>query len=449
MPHLIKKTMSKRLETFFNSYSRDEAVQTVSTLVKPQMYKMTIPNGQFLQEQMPEGLRTKWSKLLADVDQNAFILEHIIDAIFKQGDINEYPELYDLGISQLTPAKVSMIFGGFPTKTQHNKFVKLVQSKLKDFIVVGVNGDVTTNRKAEEKVKKAVGKAKREGKRVVIISKDMASRSFSVSEIDTVFLMYDNGLLAQTIQKVSRAFTPGKTYMNEQKKTGTIISLSFDDNRTELDPVDQYIIAEASRTGKEHESLQESIKRVARSFNIFGQSNGQPASIDSDEYAEQLISSTSLTKIAGAGTKFHMLDIQACLDGGVLLDARKSKSQKHEASVNVGGVKTYIKTETEGAKGERDQDMADAKKLLQTVAYFAENIGELSAYNNFDCETALCTIDSIIEQGEPLISEVESFFGLNIHFMKSLLLDGVISRKLSNTIITGRNHNVEVFEPMW
>ena len=96
MPHLIKKTMSKRLETFFNSYSRDEAVQTVSTLVKPQMYKMTIPNGQFLQEQMPEGLRTKWSKLLADVDQNAFILEHIIDAIFKQGDLNEYPELYDL-----------------------------------------------------------------------------------------------------------------------------------------------------------------------------------------------------------------------------------------------------------------------------------------------------------------------------------------------------------------
>ena len=441
--------MSKRLENFFNSYSREEAVKTVSTLVKPQMYKMVMPNGEFLQEKMPEGLRTKWSKLLADVDQNAFILEHIIDAVFNQGDINDYPELYDLGISQLTPAKVSMIFGGFPTKKEHNKFVKLVQSKLNDFIVVGVNGDVTTNRKAEEAVKKAIGEAKRNGKRVVIISKDMASRSFSVSEIDTVFLMYDNGLLAQTIQKVSRAFTPGKTYTDEQKRTGTIISLSFDDNRSELDPVDQYVVAEASRTGKEHESLQESIKRVSRSFNIFSQKDGQPAEIDPDEYAEQLISSTSLTKIAGAGTKFHMLDIQACLDGNVLLSSRKNTTEKHKASVSINGVKTYVKTDSESTQGERDQDSKEAKELMQTVAYFAQNIGEISAYNDFGCETALCTIDSIIEAGEPLVSEVESFFGLDINFMKSLLENGIISRKISNTIINGRNRNVQVLEPMW
>jgi len=441
--------MSKRLKNFFNSYSREEAVKTVSTLVKPQMYKMVMPNGEFLQEKMPEGLRTKWSKLLADVDQNAFILEHVIDAVFNQGDINDYPELYDLGISQLTPAKVSMIFGGFPTKKEHNKFVKLVQSKLNDFIVVGVNGDVTTNRKAEEAVKKAIGEAKRNGKRVVIISKDMASRSFSVSEIDTVFLMYDNGLLAQTIQKVSRAFTPGKTYTDEQKRTGTIISLSFDDNRSELDPVDQYVVAEASRTGKEHESLQESIKRVSRSFNIFSQKDGQPAEINPDEYAEQLISSTSLTKIAGAGTKFHMLNIQACLDGNVLLSSRKNTTEKHKASVNIGGVKTYVKTDSESTQGERDQDSKEAKELMQTVAYFAQNIGELSAYNDFSCETALCTIDSIIEAGEPLVSEVESFFGLDINFMKSLLENGIISRKISNTIINGRNRNVQVLEPMW
>ena len=438
--------MSKRLETFFNSYSREEAVKTVSTLVKPQMYKMVMPNGEFLQEKMPEGLRTKWSKLLADVDQNAFILEHVIDAVFNQGDINEYPELYDLGISQLTPAKVSMIFGGFPTKKEHNKFVKLVQSKLNDFIVVGVNGDVTTNRKAEEAVKKAIGEAKRNGKRVVIISKDMASRSFSVSEIDTVFLMYDNGLLAQTIQKVSRAFTPGKTYTDEQKRTGTIISLSFDDNRSELDPVDQYVVAEASRTGKEHESLQESIKRVSRSFNIFSQKDGQPAEIDPDEYAEQLISSTSLTKIAGAGTKFHMLDIQACLDGNVLLSSRKNTTEKHKASVNIGGVKTYVKTDSESTQGGRDQDSKEAKELMQTVAYFAQNIGELSAYNDFGCETALCTIDSIIQAGEPLVSQVEDDFGLDIYFMKSLLENDIISRKISNTIINSRNKFYEVVD---
>ena len=440
--------LSPRLKNFYKSYTRAEAVNTVAKIVKPKMYKMVMPNGNFLQEQMPEGRRTKWSKLLADVDLNAFILEHIIDSMFKQGG-NDYEELLDLGVSDVTPAKVCMIFGGFPTKKQHNKFVKLVQSKLTDFIVVGVNGDVTTNRKAEEDVEKAVGTAKREGKRLIIISKDMASRSFSIPEIDTVFLMYDNGLLAQTIQKVSRVFTPGKTYMGVQKTTGTVITLSFDDNRDQLDPVDQYIIAESIRTGKEHENLQESINRVARSFNIFSQKDGRAAEIDIDQYAEQLISSTDISKIAGAGTKFHMIDIQKCLDNGYLLSARRNSAEKHNAEVNLGGVKTYIKNNSNSNKGESDKETKETKDFLKTVAYFAENVGELSAYNDFGCETVLCTIDSIIESGESLISEVESFFGLDINFMKALLEDGIISRKISNTIISGRNYNVQLLEPMW
>jgi len=87
-----------------------------------------------------------------------------------------------------------------------------------------------------------------------------------------------------------------------------------------------------------------------------------------------------------------------------------------------------------------------AKELMQTVAYFAQNIGELSAYNNFGCETAICTIDSIIESGESLISQVEDDFGLDIYFMKSLLENDIISRKISNTIINSRNKFYEVVE---
>ena len=431
--------LSPRLKNFYKSYTRTEAVNTVAKIVKPQMYKMVMPNGNFLQEQMPEGRRTKWSKLLADVDLNSFILEHIIDSMFKQGG-NDYEELLDLGVSDVTPAKVCMIFGAFRTTTQHNKFVKLVQSKLKDFIVIGINGTVTTNRKAEEKVKKAVGAAKRDRKRVIIISKDMASRSFSIPEIDTVFLMYDNGLLAQTIQKVSRVFTPGKTYMGALKTTGTVITLSFDDNRDQLDPVDQYIIAESIRTSKEHENLQASINRVARSFNMFSQKDGRPAEIDIDQYAEQLISSTDITKIAGAGTKFHMIDVQTCLDNGYLLSARKNTAEKHNAEVNLSGVNTYIKNDSNSKKGESNKETKETKSFLKTVAHFAENIGELSDFNNFECETVVCTIDSIIESGESLISEVEDFYGLDIHFMKSLLEGGIISRKISNTIISGRNN---------
>lgn len=443
---------SKRLQQFFASYTRSEAVKTVANLVKPRMYKMVMPNGAFMQNEMPEGLQTKWSKLLADVDQNQFVLETIIDAIFKQGDINSYPELYNLTLSEVSRGDVSMIFGGFPNKSQHTKFVKLIQKRLGDsFVVVEINGDETTNREVESLVKSKINKAINKGQRVILVSRDMASRSFSESRIDTVFLMYDNGLLSQTIQKVSRVFTPGETYEGETKTHGTIITLSFDDNRGELDPVDQYAVAEASRIAKEDEPLQESIKRVARSFNIFAQdTNGHKVEVEADEYAEKLISNTSLTKVCGASTKFHMIDIQACIDGGALLSARKTSAEKHQAQVNVSKAKTYIKTrDTATSRAESNEETKEAKELLQTVNYLAQNVSELSAYNDFENDSVIETIQSIIRKGQPLVGEVEDFFGLSIDFIHELFVKQIIPTRLANTVVSGRNNRIETFEPMW
>jgi len=445
-------TNSKRLAQFYASYTRGQAVKNCSDLVKPKMYKMVMPNGAFMQEHMPEGLQTKWSKLLADVDQTQFILETIIDAIFKQGDINSYPELYNLALSEVSRCDVSMIFGGFPNKMQHNKFVKLVQKRLGDsFVVVQINGDETTNREVESLVESKINKAKNNGQRVVLVSRDMASRSFSESRIDIVFLMYDNGLLSQTIQKVSRAFTPGKTYSGEAKTHGTIVTLSFDDNRGELDPVDQYVVAEASRIAKENESLQESIKRVARSFNIFSQdTEGHKIEVEVDEYAEKLISNTSLTKVCGASTKFHMIDIQACIEGGALLNARKASTEKHKAQVKTSGVKTYIKSqESKNSNRESNEETKETRELLQTVNYLAQNVGELSAYNNFESNSVIETIESIVNKGQSLVEEVEKFFGLNIGFIHELFAKQIISTRLANTIIAGRNNCVKKLEPMW
>lgn len=443
---------SIRLQKFFATYSRSEAVNTVANLVKPQMYKMVMPNAAFMQSEMPEGLQTKWSKLLADVDQNSFILETIIDAMFKQGNINAYPELYDLSISSLSKGQVSMIFGGFPNKSQHNKFVKLVQARLgENFVVVQINGDETSNREVEQLVKAKINKAINKGQRVILVSKDMASRSFSESRIDTIFLMYDNGLLAQTVQKVSRAFTPGDTYEGDKKTIGTVVTLSFDDNRNELDPIDQYVIAEAARIANQDEALQESIKRVARSFNIFSQdANGQPIELQSDEYADKLISNTSLTKVCGASTKFHMIDIQACIEGGALLSARKASTEKHQAQVNVSKAKTYIKTgDSTSNRSESSEETKEARELLQTVNYLAQNVSILTSYNNFESDNVIETIKSIIKKGQPLISQVESRFGLSIDFIQELFEKQIIPTRLANTVIAGRNNRVESLELMW
>ena len=428
----------------FNSYSKQEAINTVSKIVKPKMYKIALPDGRFVQEQLPDMFKTKWSKLLQDVDQNAFILGSFAKAMFEDKIDPQYIELMNLSIAQVTPAKVSMIFGGFPNKQQQNKYVKLIQSELgEDFVVMTVNGDFTSNRKVEEEAKKTIAKAQRQGKKVILVSRDMASRSFSISEIDTVFLMYDNGILAQTIQKVSRAFTPGLTYNGEQKKEGVIITLSLDANREELDPVDQYVVAEASRIAKPEESLQDSIKRVARSFNIFQNDiNGLPIKLNPDEYAEELITSSNLIKVAATTIKLENIDLSSYLDE-VLAERRVQSSKREEGKVevNIKKAKTFIDNDNEGEG--KTLTPNEQKKLIQNIIFLNNNITVLTEFDSFENDNVLNIINSL--ENKKLKSEVEDYFGLSFDFIQLLITDEVLSLRLLNTIIKSSLQRTEEF----
>ena len=428
----------------FNSYSKQEAINTVSKIVKPKMYKIALPDGRFVQEQLPDMFKTKWSKLLQDVDQNAFILGSFAKAMFEDKIDPQYIELMNLSIAQVTPAKVSMIFGGFPNKQQQNKYVKLIQSELgEDFVVMTVNGDFTSNRKVEEEAKKTIAKAQRQGKKVILVSRDMASRSFSISEIDTVFLMYDNGILAQTIQKVSRAFTPGLTYNGEQKKEGVIITLSLDANREELDPVDQYVVAEASRIAKPEESLQDSIKRVARSFNIFQNDiNGLPIKLNPDEYAEELITSSDLIKVAATTIKLENIDLSSYLDE-VLAERRVQSSKREEGKVevNIKKAKTFIDNDNEGEG--KTLTPNEQKKLIQNIIFLNNNITVLTEFDSFENDNVLNIINSL--ENKKLKSEVEDYFGLSFDFIQLLITDEVLSLRLLNTIIKSSLQRTEEF----
>ena len=427
-------------------YKRQEAIDTVAKIVKPKMYKVALPEGKFVQEQLPDIFQTKWKKLLSDVDQNAFILGSFTKAMFSDNVNIQYPELINLSVAQVTPARVSMIFGGFPNKIQQTKYTKLIQSELGDeFIVMTVNGDVTTNRKIEEEAKKVIAKAQRNGQRVVLVSKDMASRSFSIPEIDTVFLMYDGGMLSQTIQKVSRAFTPGKTYNGEEKKVGTIVTLSLDSNRVEVDPIDQYIVDEALRIEKNGESLQDSIKRVARSFNIFENDiNGLVIKLNPDEYAEELISSSDLIKVAAATIQLENIDFELSQDA-ILANRRiqTSKNEDGKIEVNISKVKTTIDSNKDG-EGE-SKTIGDKKReqLIKNIVFLNNNIIALTEFDNFENDNIIDIIYSLENKG--LKSEVEDYFGLSFEFIQLLIIDKVLSVRLLNTIIKSSQNKVEEF----
>lgn len=130
----------------------------------------------------------------------------------------------------------------------------------------------------------------------------MAQRSYSIGEITSLYLCYDEGDAGATTQKISRALTP-----NQEGKVGRIFSLSFDPNRD--DKFDTMLIAAAQnyaqRKGIE---VTEALRRVVNTIDIFScEANGR-VDIDHDTYLQQILERNSLSRMVGKQADLAELD---------------------------------------------------------------------------------------------------------------------------------------------
>jgi hypothetical protein len=416
--------------------SLEESKNSVKDIVVPQFMRLSLGGVIDNFYSIEPEYRTDWNKLFADVDKAKPVLSNLIKSLF--GVYNgKLTYLVDLDTSEICPKDVTMIFAGTPNKKQQNKFHKLVQENLgPQFIVELINGDETSNREAEEMAKKVVARAQREGKKVVFISKDMGSRSFSVSEIDTVMLMFDRGSYATIAQKVSRVLTPGKTYSGDKKVNGNIISLSLDPNREQVNPIDEYLVYEGEKV--QVNELSDGIHRVLRSVNIFVNENGMMEPIISDEYADKLISSSTLIRVGMETVKVDSVinDVELVR----LLTGVEVNNQTEQEKIEGVDSTTVVRTDEEKTKEEKkNQKVVEdlRQKLKEVLSNIVENIVEISEINYCESDNIITTLDMIEEKGycEEVVFEV----GLDCQTVKKIILSGALSEKLLNTIITCYN----------
>jgi superfamily II DNA or RNA helicase len=422
-------------------YTLSQTMESVKNIVKPRFMRLSLEKAVEKFDRLPEEYRTDWSKLLMDVDKSRGVLSNLIQSLF--GEYNgENVGLYDLDMTTAS-RKVTMIFANTKNKSQQRKFVKLIQEVLGSrYIVKLVNGDETNNRKAEKDVKKVIAQAKREGKKVVLVSKDMASRSFSVSEIDTVMLMFDRGSYATIAQKISRVLTPGKTFDGQDKVYGNIISLSLDPNREDVSPIDEYIVYEAEKV--EVEDLNDGIQRVLRSVQILTNGQGGEVEIEKDEYGERLINFSSLIKLGAESSKVENVIVDVDLVK-VLTGVKVTEGQK-EKLMGIDSSKVKRTEDTSSTKEQKqvEKKVQDIRKRVKEVLkYIVENIVEISEINNCESDDIIETLDMIDSKGccEEVVFEV----GVDCQTVKKVILMGGISRKLLNTIISSYNHQEVVW----
>jgi uncharacterized phage-like protein YoqJ len=217
------------------------------TIVKREMFQMYVSNRiQKLVKDYSDEDRPAWSKMLEKAMANSQFLIGFFRAIYN------YDSEYGMSLDEAAGEEiiVSMIFANM-TKEAMAKLKKLLDSHLTDHHIVVINGDEMTGREAEELAKDALRQVKYgwiNKKKVIFLNNAMASRSFSVGDIQATLFLKDGGSVDTFIQQALRVVTPldqDETILVSSKPKGYIFSFSFDQNKERKDQL--MLLYEAKR----------------------------------------------------------------------------------------------------------------------------------------------------------------------------------------------------------
>jgi len=216
-------------------------------IVKREMFQMYVSNRiQELVKDYSDEDRPAWSKMLEKAMANSQFLIGFFRAIYN------YDSEYGMSLDEAAGEEivVSMIFANM-TKEAMSKLKKLLDSHLPDHHIKVINGNEMTGREAEEVAKDTLRQVKYgwiDKKKVIFLNNAMASRSFSVGDIQATLFLKDGGSVDTFIQQALRVVTPldqDETILVASKPKGYIFSFSFDQNKERKDQL--MLLYEAKR----------------------------------------------------------------------------------------------------------------------------------------------------------------------------------------------------------
>jgi hypothetical protein len=248
-----------------------------------------------------------WSKFAKNPLRAKGFWTHMLQAVFLgQNNIDEMSADFQVGKTEKGQVAMMFLSGNIRRSAKDDQFAEVVaiteQVLGNGWSIIPIYGVETSNKTAEKHTKEAIEVARKSGKNVLILSAGMAQRSYSVGDITRLYLCYDEGDAGATTQKISRALTP-----NQIGKIGRIFSLSFDPNRD--DKFDTMMIATAQNYAKRKGvEIDEALRRVIGTIDIFACSSDGRVQIDPDTYLQQILDRNSLSRMVGKQADMSLLD---------------------------------------------------------------------------------------------------------------------------------------------
>jgi hypothetical protein len=322
-----------------------------------------------------------WSKFAKDPLRAKGFWARMLQAVFLGQ--NNLPELdVEFQAGQVEDSfRVSMMFLPGSMKNDHLKTtVKITEQTLKGWKVLEIsgvgtyNGKKISNKNAEKITKQVIEECREKNTPLLILSRGMAQRSYSIGEITSLFLCYDEGDAGATTQKISRALTPSTL-----NKIGRIFSLSFDPNRD--DKFDTMFIAAAQNYAKRKGvEVDEALRRVISTVDLFACSEDGRVDIEHDTYLQQILDRNSLTRMVGKQSNITELSYAEAL----LVSQGNANFSK--LSITAAAEKGKI-GDNKGGPGHKQMSNEDLKmldKVRKVLATIVEHLPYLAIMTQSD-----------------------------------------------------------------
>lgn len=384
-----------------------------------------------------DDLLPSWTKFGKDVIRGKSLWTRVLGALFDgQGNLPEMD--VDFQTNTVEDMKVAMMFlPGSMTNVELTKLVTITQQKLSNWKVIEIsgagthNGKKITNKNAEKITHEVIEEAKQTNTSVLILSRGMAQRSYSVGEITSLYLCYDEGDAGATTQKISRALTPSK-----EGKIGRIFSLSFDPNRD--DKFDTMMIAAAQNYAKRKGvDVDEALRRVIATMDIFSTSPDGRIDIDHDTYLKQILDRNSLSRMVGKQAdmdKLSFAEIEMLAKGNYHSYAKLQGTDK--AARGKTGIENHRKSRKEMSNAEL-KVVDKARKTLTTIV---DHLPYLAfATNTTTVRDSLEACNASDDYRQYVTEE----FGVTPQMMIELFDRGVINYDLASLNKTGKALEIE------
>lgn len=366
-----------------------------------------------------------WSKFVASPIKAKGFFVNMLKSVF-EGTGNNDELNVDLQTGLVNKRRIAMMFLPENTKTRKEDNMlgtvcNIAQQTLSSYEVIELSGNTTTNKKAQKKVKEVIEKYP--NKSILIIASKIAQRSFSIGEIDELYLAYDKGENGSSIQKMSRALTP-----DTEGKVGRIFSLSFNPNRD--DKFDALLVQTAmNQVNKNPDTtdIRQELGRILRTVDIFNCTEDGAIPITVDDFVEEALSRKSISRVMGNKADIHLLGddiIKALAEGNV-----DYLTNKQRDTVRTGKTRDIVdklptdKLPTPGT----DKDMDAVKEMITTIIENADII--VKGTNQTIIREALVTIEEWNAE-----STIKEEFGVEYSIIKYLFEENIIKQEWINIL---------------